>query len=211
MSLPPPVPPVARPAICDQDPRQVLALPPDAPLWVFGYGSLMWDPGFRHAESRPGVLRGFHRRFCVYSHRYRGTAERPGLVLGLDRGGSCRGMLFKVAPEHVDEALAYLWEREMVRGVYRPALRPVAIEAGERIRACSFVVDRRHPGYCGKLCLDRTVELIRTGHGSRGPNSDYLLNTVRFLEQLGIVDRHLHNLADHAFGPDWRQPAGSAA
>lgn len=181
-----------------------LAIPADTDLWVFGYGSLMWNPGFPYLESRAACLNGYHRRFCVSSHRYRGTPDRPGLVLGLDRGGSCRGIAFRVAPEHVPATMDYLWEREMINRVYHPKLLPVQCAdvegdkgcAGRRatVTACTFVVDRRHGQYCG--CLDEATmaERIAGCRGERGPNFDYLANTVAHLEKLGIHDRGLSSL-----------------
>lgn len=171
-----------------------LPLTPGEPLWVFGYGSLMWNPGFPHLEQRPAVLHGYHRRFCVLSHRYRGTPERPGLVLGLDRGGSCRGIAFKVAPENVEPVVAYLWEREMVTGVYRPSLKRIRLPAGP-VTACCFLADPHHRQYCGHLGTDQTVAMIRTGIGVSGSNRDYLLNTVDHLRDLGIRDGALFALA----------------
>ncbi len=170
---------------------------PGADLWVFAYGSLMWNPGFPFLESHPAVIGGYHRRFCVSSHRYRGTPERPGLVLGLDRGGSCRGMAFRVAPDHVPETLEYLWEREMINRVYRPKLLPVRLrDGGGPVTACTFVVDRAHGQYCG--CLDEATMAARIAGccGERGPNLDYLANTVAHLKELGIHDKRLSSLLD---------------
>lgn len=170
---------------------------PGADLWVFAYGSLMWNPGFPFLESQPAVIGGYHRRFCVSSHRYRGTPERPGLVLGLDRGGSCRGMAFRVAPDHVPETLDYLWEREMINRVYRPKLLPVRLrDGGGPVTACTFVVDRAHGQYCG--CLDEATMAARIAGccGECGPNLDYLANTVAHLEELGIHDKRLSSLLD---------------
>jgi len=177
-----------------------LPVPPGSDMWVFGYGSLMWNPEFDHFECRPALLFGWHRTFCVYSHRYRGTPDRPGLVLGLDAGGSCRGMAFRVAAENVDDTLDYLWEREMVTGVYRPTLLPLRLGHGRsgpdgRVRAVGFVVDRRHPQYAGGLDAERATDIICTGHGLRGPNAEYLFNTVDHLDTLGIADTPLHGMA----------------
>ena len=182
-----------------------LALPPDADLWVFGYGSLMWDPGFPYAEKRLALLRGYHRRFCIYSHRHRGTPERPGLVFGLDHGGACRGLAFRVAAADVPAALSYLWGREMSGAVYRPRLLPVRTEGGTVVPACAFVVDRDHPQYCRGLDLEASAALIRQGVGGRGRNLDYLANTVEHLDQLGITDHGLRELlrvvrADNTYG-----------
>ena len=162
-------------------------------IWIFGYGSLMWNPGFPHRVAEPALLHGWHRSFCIYSHRYRGTPERPGLVLGLDRGGSCRGMAFRVGAAHAAEALHYLWEREMVGGVYH--MREVGVRtAAGVIPAHAFTVRRTHPGYAGRLSLERTAQLILQGLGGRGPCREYLENTVRQLECLGLVDGPLHRL-----------------
>ena len=168
---------------------------PGEDLWVFGYGSLMWNPGFPYLEQSDALLHGYHRSFCVYSHRYRGTPEKPGLVLGLDRGGSCRGVAFRVAAADVPDTLTYLWDREMVTGIYKPGLRPLRLPGGV-VQACCFVIDRNHKQYCGKLSLENTAAYICQGHGQRGPNSEYLFNTVCHLDELGIADSPLHQLAD---------------
>ena len=176
-------------------------LPPGEDLWIFGYGSLMWDPGFPFVAHQTGVLRGYHRRFCIYSTRHRGTPERPGLVFGLDHGGSCRGMVFRVAAQDIAPVLDYLWGREMSSHVYRPKLLPVRLESGSRVSACAFVVDRSHPQYCRDIDLDQSAALIRAGIGGRGPNIDYLTNTVEHLSQLGIVDHGLNALLAAVTGP----------
>jgi cation transport protein ChaC len=164
-----------------------------ADLWLFAYGSLIWDPGFPFEEARPARLAGYHRDFCLYSMRYRGTPERPGLVLGLDRGGVCRGIAYRVAGANITGVMDYLWQREMLNNSYH--CRDVAITiATGRVRARTFVIDRAHPNYTGKLSLERTAELIVQGHGQRGSNRAYLENTVRHLDQLGIPDRRLHAL-----------------
>jgi glutathione-specific gamma-glutamylcyclotransferase len=162
-------------------------------VWIFGYGSLMWDPGFAFVEARPGLLRGYHRSFCVYSHRYRGTPERPGLVLGLDRGGACKGIAYRVPAADVASALHYLWEREMANRTYH--LKEVALAtAGGTVMARSFAVDRTHKNYAGRLPLEETARLILQGIGARGPCRQYLENTVRELKKLGLVDGPLHRL-----------------
>lgn len=163
-------------------------------IWVFGYGSLMWDPGFRHCEAEPGLLRGWHRSFCVYSHRHRGTPEKPGLVLGLDRGGSCRGTAFRIARRDVEEAMHYLWDRELRGGAYRMRGVPVGLADGRTVLTRAFVVDRRHRQYAGGLSVEETARLILQGVGGRGPCRAYLENTVRQLERLGLVDGPLHKL-----------------
>jgi cation transport protein ChaC len=163
-------------------------------IWVYGYGSLMWNPGFRHCAAVPALLRGWHRSFCVYSHRYRGTPEKPGLVLGLDRGGACRGMAFRIARADVEEAMHYLWEREMNGGVYRFRTLTAALEGGGTAEVRAFVVDRGHKNYAGRLSVDETARLILQGIGAKGHCREYLANTVRQLESLGLVDGPLHRL-----------------
>jgi glutathione-specific gamma-glutamylcyclotransferase len=168
--------------------------PPDGKdLWIFAYGSLIWDPGFPFEEARPALLRGYHRAFCLYSLRYRGTPERPGLVLGLDRGGACRGIAYRVAAPLVEQVWSYLWEREMSMRSYHCRLLSIAV-AGRNVEARTFVVDRTHPNYAGKLDPLRTAEIICDAHGQRGACFSYLENTVRHLDQLGIPDRRLHEL-----------------
>jgi cation transport protein ChaC len=162
-------------------------------VWIFGYGSLMWDPGFAFVEARPALLRGYHRSFCVYSHRYRGTAERPGLVLGLDRGGACKGIAYRVPAADVGAALHYLWEREMANRTYHLKEVPLATPAGA-VMARAFAVDRTHKNYAGRLPLEETARLILQGIGARGPCRQYLENTVRELKKLGLVDGPLHRL-----------------
>ncbi|MEE9318596.1 MAG: gamma-glutamylcyclotransferase [Rhodospirillales bacterium] len=170
---------------------------PEGDIWVFGYGSLMWRPNFSHTEAQPALLRGYHRALCIYSIEYRGTRERPGLVLGLDRGGSCRGRAMKVAREHADEVIGYLHEREMINRVYKPKWLPVTLPSG-KVSAYAFVADRSHEQYTGKLADDDAVRLILQGRGKGGPCLDYLNSTLRHLDELGIPDGPLHRLVSLA-------------
>jgi len=163
-------------------------------VWIFAYGSLMWRPGFAYVEAAPARLHGYHRSLCIYSIVHRGTAEQPGLVLGLDRGGSCRGWAFRVDSEEEAEILAYLDSRELVTDVYRRKRLPVTL-AGRRVPAWSYVVRREHPQYAGPLAPDRLLDLVRRGAGRSGECRDYLLSTVGHLEAMGIVDGPLHALA----------------
>lgn len=169
---------------------------PEGDLWVFGYGSLMWRPGFDFVEEVPARLIGEHRALCVFSHIHRGTQEKPGLVLGLDRGGACQGTAFRVAEARRTATLAYLREREQATGVYREVMRPVWIEgdARRRVRALTYVVDRNHPQYTGQLTLEEQFHYVAHSHGKSGANRDYVISTVKALEARGCRDPHLHNL-----------------
>lgn len=171
-------------------------------FWVFGYGSLMWRPDFPHIEAVPATLHGAHRSLCVYSHVHRGTPERPGLVLALDRGGACRGMAFHVAGEDEEAVLGYLRGREQVTMVYRETRRPVRLAgaAGAETALC-YVVDRAHPQYAGVLGHEEMLRQVRGARGRSGDNVDYVLNTVRHMRQLGIADRALEALADELVMP----------
>ncbi len=166
-------------------------------LWVFGYGSLIWNPGFAFVEQTPARLVGAHRALCIYSMVHRGTPERPGLVLGLDRGGACQGVAFRVAASRREATIAYLRAREQVTKVYREAMRPVVLDrdGGRRARALVYLADRRHPQYAGQLTLDEQLRLVRQGHGGAGPNAAYVLATVAALEDHGIRDARLRRLA----------------
>jgi cation transport protein ChaC len=184
-------------------------LEPGRDFWVFGYGSLMWNPGFAYAERRVGLLRGYHRRFCIYSHQYRGTPEKPGLVLGLDRGGCCRGVVYRVHARSAEEAWQYLWEREMNRDTYHPRHVHVATDKGT-VEALAFVVRREHPQYAGKLPADRLAALVVQGVGGRGTCREYLANTVKHLDELGLTDGPLHDLLKlvekRCIGLEWEKP-----
>ncbi|HVW92644.1 MAG TPA: gamma-glutamylcyclotransferase [Devosia sp.] len=167
----------------------------DEPLhWVFGYGSLIWRPGFDFVASERGLLRGAHRSLCIYSHIYRGTPEVPGLVFGLAHGGSCGGMAFAVADAAWPETLAYLRERELVTDVYREVVRPVRLQSGQMVAATAYVVDERHEQYAGQLSLEAQAAIVRRGFGSSGANTEYVLNTAAHLRRLGIRDRALEAL-----------------
>jgi glutathione-specific gamma-glutamylcyclotransferase len=171
-------------------------------LWVFGYGSLLWRPGFSFRERLPARLVGAHRALCVYSFVHRGTPERPGLVLGLDRGGNCRGIAFRVNAAERATTLAYLRGREQVTKVYRESLRSVWLneDPQQRVQALCYVVDRGHPQYAGRLTLAQQLHHVRQGHGQSGPNRDYVLETVNALEALGYRESELHLLAERLRG-----------
>jgi glutathione-specific gamma-glutamylcyclotransferase len=178
----------------DPMPPAILALREGAePVWIFAYGSLMWHPDFAFVEARPACLYGFHRNFCLYSRDYRGTPERPGLVLGLDRGGSCRGMAYRLPPDCVGRSLDRIWAREMTGQVYR--MRRVTVRTPDGpVVAHACVVRRESPDYAGRLSVDQMAELLATASGGRGSGRDYLANTVIHLEALGIRDGLLHQV-----------------
>jgi cation transport protein ChaC len=168
----------------------------DGFLYVFGYGSLIWKPGFAHAGMHPALLRGFHRRFCIWSRSYRGTPEAPGLVLGLARGGACRGVAFRVPAADAPAVLDYLDEREMTGGVYHRRLVPLRLLDGGGVRqAVAFVADPAGPAYCAGLTPEAMAAAIAGGHGIMGPNRDYLLHTVSHLREMGVRDAGLDRVA----------------
>lgn len=171
-------------------------------LWVFGYGSLMWRPGFPFVEKLSARVTGLHRSLCVYSFVHRGTPEHPGLVLGLDRGGACRGVAFRVAAADRAGAIRYLREREQITAVYRETLRGIWLDGqpAQRVEALTYIVDRGHAQYAGRLSLDERLHHIRQGHGQSGPNRDYVLSTVQTLESMGCRDAELHALAERLRG-----------
>src|SRR3954469_3733390 len=166
-------------------------------LWVFAYGSLMWKPGFDFVERVPARLIGEHRALCVYSFVHRGTPEKPGLVLGLDRGGACRGIAFRVAEKNRSAVVAYLREREQVTSVYREVKRSVWLEneARQRVSALAYVVDRGHVQYAGRLSLAEQLRNVQQGHGRSGANREYVISTVKAIEAEGFRDTQLHQLS----------------
>lgn len=177
-------PPLTRPMI-----------PTDVDLWVFAYGSLMWRPGFDVAERSPATIEGYHRALCIASHRHRGTPERPGLVLGLDAGGSCQGVAFRVEAAKAPATLDYLRDRELVTNVYLERLLPVRLDDGRIVQAVAYVADQDHLQYVGDLPPEETLQRVRASVGAAGPNPDYVLNTARELEKLGVTDPTLAWLA----------------
>jgi glutathione-specific gamma-glutamylcyclotransferase len=165
-------------------------------VWIFAYGSLMWDREFPRIAAEPALLYGYHRRFCLYSYDYRGTRARPGLTLGLDRGGACRGIVLRLPPEALAEAIDILWFREMTAPrVYDMRSLPMQTALG-RLRAFALTVRRNHPDYAGRLSLDETARIIAGAAGRRGANRDYLADAVRHLADLGLADAHLTRLAE---------------
>ncbi|WP_421994822.1 gamma-glutamylcyclotransferase [Reyranella sp.] len=169
------------------------------PTWVFGYGSLMWNPGFETPETRPARLSGWHRAFCIYSEHYRGTPEKPGLILGLLPGGSCRGFAHRLPEEAYDAVRRYLIHREIDHdGVYEETVRTIHLDDGRAVPALVYLADRRHRQFAGKLPLEAAARLVRGGSGVTGSNLAYVQNTVAHLAQLGLRDPALEALAQAA-------------
>jgi cation transport protein ChaC len=167
---------------------------PKGDLWVFGYGSLMWSPCFDYTHKAPALAHGYHRALCILSTRYRGTERKPGLVMGLCRGGSCWGMAYRVDAPRLRRALARLWYREMPRRVYKPTLIPVRLSRARVVRALAFVADPAHPAYVRELDLHGRARLVAQGIGVRGPCVDYIRNTLEHMQEVGVRDPHLERI-----------------
>ena len=165
-------------------------------LWVFGYGSLMWRPGFDAVEILPAKLSGYHRALCVRSFVHRGTRERPGLVLGLDRGGSCRGMAFRVAAANRDSVIAYLRDRELVTNVYLEKTVGVTLDDNRKADAVTYIVDRSHAQYAAGLSVHDAAEIVDGAIGMSGTNPDYVASTVQHLRQMNIHDSLLEGISE---------------
>ena len=173
--------------------EDMLAAHAKGEIWIFGYGSLMWNPEFDFDVHRVATIYGYHREFCLWSRINRGTVDQPGLVLTLERGGSCRGIAYRLRPDSSRAQLSNLWRREMSMGSYIP--RWLECRSGEEtFEALAFVVNRSCTGYAGKLPMDTMVQAIATAHGKYGPCADYLFNTEAALHQHGIRDEHVCQL-----------------
>ena len=172
-------------------------------FWVFGYGSLMWRPGFDHLGAVRAHLHGYHRALCVRSFVHRGTEQRPGLVLGLDKGGSCVGLAFRVEADKREATVDYLRERELVTHVYKERLLRVTLEDGHAVEALTYVIDQGHHQYAGRLGVEEAARTVCGAKGISGPNEDYVVNTVEHLHSLRIRDRWLEAVARgiHAHRP----------
>lgn len=166
-------------------------------MWVFGYGSLLWNPGFEAQERVIATLPGYHRSFCMRSIHHRGTEDEPGLVLALDalEGAQCNGVALSVASHEQDDVLAYLRERELISSAYLEKMLHVALTDGRKVEAVTYVIDPDHVQYCGGLDLEEQARIIARAVGGRGPNTEYLFNTAAHLGELGITDRELDWLA----------------
>jgi cation transport protein ChaC len=181
----------ARPSPRGKNPRALHA----DDLLVFGYGSLMWHPGFAYLERQGALVHGWRRSLCIYSHVYRGTPDRPGLVLGLDRGGACHGVVFRVAASLREATIAYLRQRELVTAVYVERIVRAHLADGSKAQALTYVADRDHPQYAGGLQREQLLSLVTQGVGRSGPNVDYVLNTEAHLRENGVRDPVLEWLA----------------
>ncbi len=175
--------------------RMLEGVSADDDVWIFGYGSLMWNPAFHYAERRPAMIRVWHRSFCLWTPMGRGTPDNPGLVLGLDRGGSCSGIAYRVAARDRDTELTLLWQREMVADGYNARWVTVRGEAGD-VRAITWVINPKGDRYAGKLPMETLARTLATASGRLGSNRDYLENTVERLDELGIGERPLHAIRD---------------
>jgi len=174
-----------------------------AEFWVFGYGSLMWRPGFAFAERRAARIDGLHRQLCIYSHVHRGTPDNPGLVMGLDRGGRCRGIAYRVEEMNRLATIEYLREREQVTKVYIESIRSIRLldDRPRNVPALVYAVDRSHRQYAGRLGLDQQLELVLNGVGQSGPCVDYVRSTAAHLKEIGVRDHGLEALV-RALGPN---------
>lgn len=174
--------------------REILSiLPKGRDVWLFGYGSLMWNPIIQYVERRPGHIFGFHRSYCLRTAMGRGTPEQPGLTLGLERGGSCRGLLFRISGAIAEDELDLVWNREMISRAYMPRLMNAYTKDGT-VRAITFVINTQHNGYAGGLSVEETTDTIAKAQGRLGRCSEYLENTVMHLDELGIGDGPMHRL-----------------
>ncbi len=162
-------------------------------VWVFGYGSLLWNPGFEFADKQVATLNGYHRSFCMRSIHHRGTDEAPGLVLALDAktGATCDGLAFEVEGKNADQVLDYLRERELISSAYLEIILPITLLDGRNVQAVTYVIDADHVQYCGDLSLEEQATIIATAVGGRGPNDEYLHSTAAHLHELGISDDDL--------------------
>ncbi|MBL0143155.1 MAG: gamma-glutamylcyclotransferase [Betaproteobacteria bacterium] len=168
---------------------------PHDPLWIFAYGSLMWNPGLAFVAKRVGTLYGFHRNFCLWSRINRGTPQRPGLVLTLEHGGSCRGLAYRLTESTSREELRALWRREMSLGSYQPRWLECHAQS-DRFPVLTFIVNRGCSGYAGKLPMEAMVQSLATARGKYGSSAEYLFQTQATLEAHGILDRRVKRIAD---------------
>ena len=175
---------------------EILANRPDrGDVWLFAYGSLIWNPLIHFCAKRIGIVRGNHRSFCLWSHTGRGTVAKPGLTLGLERGGCCRGVAYRIEEGQAAHELEIVWRREMLTGAYAPRWLKVETADGP-LHAIAFLINRGHTRYAGRLPEQKIIDTIAEAHGPLGRCATYLFNTVAHLEELGIGDQRLKRLRD---------------
>jgi glutathione-specific gamma-glutamylcyclotransferase len=192
-------------------PDFVARLPAAGELWVFGYGSLMWSPCFAFRQRTVARVHGYHRALCILSTRYRGTRAKPGLVMGLCRGGSCWGVAYRIARADVPRTLKRLWNREMPRRVYQPKFVPARLRNGRRVRALAFIADPEHRSYVRELDLHGRARLVAQGIGKRGPCVDYIRNTLDHMHEVGVRDPHLERVLQAALTLQNQEPGPCVA
>jgi len=180
------------------DLAKFLSIAPRGDLWVFAYGSLMWSPDFQFVERKAGRVHGYHRSLCILSSRYRGTPDKPGLVMGLCPGGSCRGMAFRVHAGQAKEVMDVLWKREMLNNVYAPKFVPVSLAGTQRVHALAFIADTKHRQFVDELDVHGRARLVAQGVGQRGRCVDYIRNTLEHMRELGVHDPHLTQILETA-------------
>lgn len=166
-------------------------------MWVFGYGSLIWNPALYFTEKKRGTVHGYHRRFCLWSTIGRGSPSRPGLMLGLERGGSCKGIFYKIDQREIRTELDIVFRRELITAAYRPTWVGARVLGKSPFKAIAFVINRAHNRYAGMLDDETVIQTIADAKGTLGSCSDYLYETVLQLENLGMPDRHLASIAGH--------------
>jgi cation transport protein ChaC len=179
----------------DFHPEAELAEDAENCRYIFAYGSLIWNPGFGFVERAMAKLSGYHRSLCIFSNHYRGTTEKPGLVLGLDMGGTCNGVVYRIEDSHWLDVLNYVRKRELLSGVYREVIREVRLRDQDRTElALTYVVNRQHSQYAGKLEVDDIAKYVEQGHGSSGSSKDYVEKTLHALRDFGIEEKKLKSV-----------------
>lgn len=182
------------------DPFTAFKINPDEDIWIFAYGSLMWNPDFEYEDVKSAHICGYHRRFCLKCDHHRGNSETHGLVLGLDNGGSCRGLAYKISPQHLSEALSKLWKREMwVDHAYIPRRVPVTLnnDMENKVLACVFVSNKKSSYYYAEKCRKKAAEIISRARGLNGSNFEYLERTVHQLREFDIHDPQIEDVYTH--------------
>ncbi|MGO4524960.1 gamma-glutamylcyclotransferase [Microvirga sp. 2MCAF35] len=184
----------------------IVSLPEDRDIWVFAYGSLIWNPCFEYDEKVPAYLRGYHRKLCVISHNYRGTPKKPGLVFGLDTGGSCYGLAFRIGQTQVRDAVKFIRDRELTSSIYNEKFVALSLEDGRKVHALAYIVNHQHPKYISNLDVEEVFNLVKDAAGTLGSNLEYVISTFRGISSLGLRDKNLKWLSERLL----MQPQSSA-